>query len=161
MQSAAWDSSAFVLTYDQSGGWYDHVPPPRVDAHGYGFRVPALLVSPYARAGHIDRTQLDFTSLLRFIEDNYGLAPLTERDAKANSIAPAFDFISPPRAPEIIPTARPAPPRPEPRRIAIYGAYSGALIIAGLIVAWAKLRTRRPGQRPVPPGPRTRQDGVA
>ena len=161
MESTAWSSSAFVLTYDQSGGWYDHVEPPQVDDYGPGFRVPALLVSPYARQGRIDSTQLDFTSLLRFIEDNYKLDSLTERDQNAKSIAPAFNFTQAPRAPKIVPTARPTPPKSEPRRIAIYGAYSGALIVAGLIVAWAKLRTRRPRQRPLPPGPRLPQDDAA
>lgn len=161
MKSTAWNNSAFVLSYDRAGGWYDHVKPPQVDAHGLGFRVPALLVSPYARQGHINSTPLDFTSLLRFIEDNYDLQPLTERDKNANSIVSAFDFQQPPRAPEIVPTARPTPPKPEPRRAAIYGAYSGALIVAGLIVAWAKLRTRRPRQRTLPPGPRLPQDDAA
>ena len=65
-----------MLTYDSWGGWYDHVPPPVVDRYGYGFRVPALLVSPYAKRGTIDHATLDFTSILRFIEDNWRLAPL-------------------------------------------------------------------------------------
>src|SRR5205823_7467839 len=84
-RSEAWDSSVFMLAYDDWGGWYDHVPPPQVDAFGYGFRVPAILVSPYARRGRIDHTELDFTSILRFIEDNWNLAPLATRDAQANS----------------------------------------------------------------------------
>jgi phospholipase C len=61
MQSESWDSSAFLLTYDDWGDWYDHVPPPQVDQYGYGFRVPTLLVSPYARRGFVDHTQLDHT----------------------------------------------------------------------------------------------------
>ena len=75
MRSSAWDSSAFVMAYDDWGGWYDHVNPPRVDAYGYGLRVAALMVSPYAKEGHIDHTQLDFTSILKFIETNWGVAP--------------------------------------------------------------------------------------
>jgi phospholipase C len=161
MQSTAWDSSAFVLTYDQSGGWYDHVPPPRIDADGYGFRVPALLVSPYARAGYIDHTQLDVTSLLRFIEDNYALPSLTARDAQAQSIIGAFDFSQPPRAPAIVAAARPTPPAPEPRRVAIFGMYGGALLGATLVIAWAALRTRRPRRRFAMAGPRPPQDGAA
>jgi phospholipase C len=161
MQSTAWDSSAFVLTYDQSGGWYDHVAPPRVDANGYGFRVPALLVSPYARAGQVDHTQLDVTSLLRFIEDNYGLPSLTARDAQAQSILGAFDFSQPPRPPVIVAMTRPAPPAPEPRRAAIFGMYGGALLGATLIIAWAALRTRRPRRRIAVRAPRPSQDGAA
>ena len=97
MQSDAWNSSAFLITYDDWGGWYDHVPPPQVDEYGYGFRVPALLVSPYARKGHIDHTQLDHTSILKFIESNWDIPALAERDARANNFLSAFDFSSPPR----------------------------------------------------------------
>lgn len=109
MQSEAWYHSAFLLTYDDWGGWYDHVPPPQIDEYGYGFRVPALLISPYAPRGHIDSTVLDFTSILRFIEDNWSVQPLASRDAQANSLASAFDFSSPPRDPAIIPWERPQP----------------------------------------------------
>ncbi len=70
MTSNSWKSSAFHVTYDDWGGWYDHVAPPQVDEHGYGFRVPALLISPYARRGYIDKTELDYTSILKFIEEN-------------------------------------------------------------------------------------------
>ena len=73
---------------------------------GRGFRVPALLVSPYAREGAVDSTVLDHTSILRFIEDNWGVAPLTRRDARANGLASAFDFGSPPRRAEIIAATR-------------------------------------------------------
>ena len=83
--------------YDDWGGWYDHVKPPQVDQYGYGFRVPSLLVSPYARKGYIEKTTLDFTSILRFIEDNWELNPSLTRDAHANSIASGFDFGKAPR----------------------------------------------------------------
>ena len=99
MRSSAWDSSLFALTWDDWGGWYDHVPPPQVDGDGYGFRVPAIFISPYARRGTIDNTTYDFTSILRFIEDNWGLAPLTARDATANSVANALDLSRAPAAP--------------------------------------------------------------
>ena len=106
MRSEYWESSAFIWSYDDWGGWYDHVPPPQVDEYGYGFRVPALLVSAYAKAGYIDSTELDYTSVLKFIEDNWGVAPLAERDANANSIANAFDFTQPPRPAVFIPYER-------------------------------------------------------
>lgn len=140
MQSDAWSSSIFMWTYDNWGGWYDHVPPPRVDKHGYGFRVPALLVSAYARQGYIDSTELDFTSILRFIEDNWDLAPLADRDARANSIVSALDFSHPPRQPFLITFSREAnKPSQEPRRSVIYAAYGAAVIFTGLIFTFVHL----------------------
>jgi phospholipase C len=108
MQSDYWERSLFMWTYDDWGGWYDHVPPPSVDDYGYGFRVPALLVSAYAKRGHIESATLDYTSILRFITDNWGLAPLAERDAAATSIAGALDFDAPPREARFVPFARPS-----------------------------------------------------
>ncbi len=134
MQSSAWPSSAFLLTYDDWGGWYDHVAPPQVDEHGYGFRVPALLVSPYARRGAIDSTELDFTSILRFIEDNWGLPSLSTRDARANSIAGGFDFAAAPRSAVVIPFNRVDTSVPSaPERAVIYLAYGGGLAVSVLV----------------------------
>ncbi|MCX2728252.1 alkaline phosphatase family protein [Thermomicrobium sp. 4228-Ro] len=137
MRSPSWHQSAFMVTYDDWGGWYDHVPPPQVDDYGYGFRVPAFLVSPYAKRGFIDSTTYDFTSILKFIEENWNLEPLAARDAAATSLANAFDFESPPRAPVFIPWDWPTPPpAPEPRRSAVYGVYSlvtGIGIVAFLV----------------------------
>src|SRR5215208_8196535 len=118
MQSDAWERSAFFITYDDWGGWYDHVPPPQIDERGYGFRVPSLLVSPYARNGHIDHTLLDHTSILKFIEENWNIPPLAERDAKANNFSSAFDFTMNPRPAVFVSTVREVPEaRIEPRRI--------------------------------------------
>jgi len=140
MQSDSWKSSAYFLTYDDWGGWYDHVSPPQVDARGYGFRVPSLLVSPYAREGYIDHTLLDHTSILKFIEQNWNIPPLAERDAKANNFTSAFDFSSPPRQPVFIAATREVPaPRIEPRRIVIYAAYGAAMFFAFLILARAAM----------------------
>jgi phospholipase C len=97
-KSPYWTSLAVFVTWDDYGGFYDHVPPPQVDGFGYGFRVPCLVVSPYARSGYLDHTPNDHTSILRFIEDRYGLSPLGSRDAAANGLAEAFDFASTPRA---------------------------------------------------------------
>ena len=97
IESPEWKSSAFLLSYDEWGGWYDHVKPPQIDKYGYGFRVPALLVSPYAKRGFIDSTQLDYTSILHFIEQNWNLKPLTSRDAHAHTIAAGLDFQQVPR----------------------------------------------------------------
>lgn len=107
MQSDYWKDSAIILTYDQAGGWYDHVaPPPASEDNNYrefGFRVPALIISPYAKEGYIDNTFYDATSVLKFIETVFGLPPLTENDKKANNMLNAFDFNNAPREPFIPP----------------------------------------------------------
>jgi phospholipase C len=138
MRSSSWCSSAFLLTYDDWGGWYDHVPPPQVDKNGYGMRVPALLVSPYARRGHIDSTVLDFTSVMKFVEENWSIQPLASRDAQANSFMAAFDFSMPPRQPVFLPFERVAKEeKVEPRRVVIYAAYGGAIVFAAFLMVWA------------------------
>jgi phospholipase C len=93
--SPYWCSTALFITWDDFGGFFDHVPPPNqpnADVYGPGFRVPLLIISPYARAGFIDSHQWDFTSMLRFAEVNFGLAALTPRDAGAGDMMSAFDF---------------------------------------------------------------------
>lgn len=138
MQSDAWPSSAFMISYDDWGGWYDHVVPPQVDEYGYGFRVPALLVSPYARRGFIDSTELDHTSVLRFIEDNWGVPALGRRDAQASTFTAAFDFAQTPRKPQFILAERAtAAQRVTPRRDIIYGLYGAGLGAACLIIGFA------------------------
>jgi phospholipase C len=87
-----WDASAIFVTWDCFGGFYDHVVPPQVDQYGYGFRVPCLVISPYSRHGYVDKTTNDHTSILKFIEDRYELAPLSTRGMAANNMAEAFDF---------------------------------------------------------------------
>ncbi|MCI4352632.1 MAG: alkaline phosphatase family protein [Thermoplasmata archaeon] len=96
-KSPYWPSLALFVTWDDYGGFYDHVPPPQVDAFGYGFRVPCLVISPYARRGFIDHTVNDHTSILKFVETQYSLSPLSTRDALANNLSEAFDFAAPPR----------------------------------------------------------------
>jgi phospholipase C len=102
MESRYWDSSALMWSYDGSGGWFDGVRPPKADGQTLGFRVPALLVSAYARKGQVNHTVLDYTSALKFIEQNWGLASLTARDAHANSLGSAFDFAAGPRPPVLL-----------------------------------------------------------
>ena len=137
MRSDYWDSSAFLLAYGGWGGWYDHVKPTQVDAHGYGFRVPALLVSAYARQGAIDSTTLDYTSVLKFIEANWHLRPLADRDAAATSIVSAFDFTKPPRPPAFLSVGSGSGPRVEPNRAVLYAAYAAAVVLALLLLLWA------------------------
>jgi phospholipase C len=71
MRSPCWDSSAIFLSWDDWGGFYDHVVPPVIDGEGYGFRVPGMVISPYARAGYIDHQQLSHDAYLKFIEDDF------------------------------------------------------------------------------------------
>jgi len=71
MQSPDWGSTAIFLSWDDWGGFYDHVTPPRVDQNGYGLRVPGLVISPYARRGYIDHQTLSFDAYLKFIEDDF------------------------------------------------------------------------------------------
>ena len=144
MRSNSWDSSAFLLTYDDWGGWYDHVVPIHVDEYGYGPRVPAILVSPYAKTGYIDHTVLDFTSILKFIEENWNIAPLAERDANASNFLSAFDFNQSPRLPIFLPLTRisAATPKKDPSGV-IYLGYGGALSVAILSISLASFLTRR------------------
>src|SRR5260370_32931854 len=76
MQGPLWSSTALFLTWDDFGGFYDHVPPPEVDRFGFGPRVPLLIISPYARHGHISHAVYEVSSLLKFVERRFGLAPL-------------------------------------------------------------------------------------
>lgn len=138
MRSEYWNSSAFMLLYDDWGGWYDHVTPPQVDEYGFGPRVPALLVSPYARKGYIDNTQLDFTSVLKFIEYNWSVKSIAKRDASANNFLSAFDFQQPPRRAEFLPLSRESSTalKKAPTKI-IYTAYGFALFLAFLTIGSA------------------------
>jgi phospholipase C len=115
MQGPDWGSTAIFLTWDDWGGFYDHVVPPRVDGNGYGLRVPAMVISPYARRGFIDHTQLSFDSYLRLIEDRFlrgqRLDPDTDgrpdarptvRERLANPLRKAFDFSQEPMPPVVL-----------------------------------------------------------
>jgi len=97
-KSPEWQDSAIIITYDEHGGQWDHVAPPKVDKWGPGTRVPALVISPYAKKGFVDHTQMDTTSILAFIEYQYGLQPLGDRDTKAANMTSAFDFSQTPSA---------------------------------------------------------------
>ena len=112
-QSAYWHTTAvIVVVWDDWGGFYDHVPPPFVDQWGgLGFRVPMLVVSPYARGrmrsqpGYISHTQYEFGSILKFIENIWGLGSLGTTDKRANSIVDCFDFTQSPRPFKQIPSS--------------------------------------------------------
>ena len=95
--SKYWKSSAIVVLWDDSGGFYDHVPPPFYDDQGgLGFRFPMLIISPYVQP-HVEHTQYETTSVLRFIEDNWNLGTLGQEDKRAIGIENAFNFNQTPR----------------------------------------------------------------
>jgi len=153
MQSRYWNSSALLVSYDGSGGWFDHVRPPGSGPDALGFRVPALLVSAYAVRGQVNHAVLSYESALRFIEQNWGLSPLTARDASANSLTSAFDFATGPRPGTVLPplSAAPAgqlrtPHAPSAPVAAVYGFYgtaAAASIALVLAASWPRLTRRR------------------
>jgi phospholipase C len=97
-KSTYWKTTAIVIVWDDWGGFYDHVPPPQLDYEGLGFRVPMIVISPYAKQGYVSHTQYEFGSLLKFIEQTYSLGSLGTTDVRANSISDAFNFNQSPRA---------------------------------------------------------------
>ncbi len=118
MHSPDWDSTAIFLAWDDWGGFYDHVKPVPVDANGYGFRVPALVISPYAKKGYIDHQTLSFDAYLKFIENDFlhgqRLDPKTDGrpdrrpDIRENApilgdLGKDFDFNQKPRPPLLLP----------------------------------------------------------
>ncbi len=128
--SPNWSDSALFITYDEHGGFYDHVPPPPAcvpDAippnllagdvvaafDRYGIRVPFVVVSPFARRKYVSHTVTDQTSVLRFIQTRFDLPALTNRDANADPLLEFFDFASPPfMTPPNLPAARIDPDHP-------------------------------------------------
>jgi phospholipase C len=90
--SPHWNHTAIIITYDENGGFWDHVAPPVVDRWGPGSRVPAIVISPFARQGYVDHHRYDTTSILALIEQRWGLAPLSSRDAAADPLSGAFEF---------------------------------------------------------------------
>ena len=118
MKGPDWNSTAIFLTWDDWGGFYDHVVPPRVDRNGYGLRVPAIVISPYARRGFIDHQVLSFDAYDKFIEDDFlhgqridprsDGRPDPRPDVRENmkilgDLIAAFDFKQRPRPPVTLP----------------------------------------------------------
>jgi phospholipase C len=125
MQSPDWSSTAIFLSWDDWGGFYDHVVPPKVDQNGYGLRVPGLVISPYAKHGYVDHQILSFDAYVKFIEDDFlggqRLDPKTdgrpdprpdvrENASQLGNLPSDFDFNQPPRKPTILPTNPPPGP---------------------------------------------------
>lgn len=87
-----WNDTAIIITYDEHGGQWDHVAPPKDNRWGPGSRVPAIVISKYAKHGFVDKTVYDTTSILKTIELRWGLPSLTDRDKNAPDMTNAFDF---------------------------------------------------------------------
>jgi phospholipase C len=94
-KSKYWKDTAVVLMWDDWGGWYDSVPPPQVTYTSLGFRVPMIVISPFAKRTVV-HTEYNFGSVLKFIEQTFGLGSLGVSDASANSIGDSFDFSQTP-----------------------------------------------------------------
>jgi len=118
MQGPNWNSTAIFVSWDEWGGFYDHVAPPKVDHSGYGFRTPAFMISPYARRGYIDHQTLSFDAYLKFIEDLFlgrqRLDPandgrpdprptVRENVPQLGDLMAEFDFSQAPRKPMVLP----------------------------------------------------------
>ena len=121
MHSRFWDSTAIVVTWDDFGGFYDHIAPPQVNAWGLGPRVPTLVISPYARRGYVDHATYSFASLLRLVELRFSLPAMTTLDSQAAAPFGSFDFNAAPAAPFLLPP-HPCPIIPNVR---ISGAEQG------------------------------------
>lgn len=97
-KSKYWKSTAIFIFWDDYGGWYDPEPPAYVDYDGLGFRLPMLIISPYAKKGYVSHVHYEHGSILKFIEDQFGLGRLADSDRRANSPEQdCFDFNQPPR----------------------------------------------------------------
>ena len=102
-KSKYWDTTAVIVLWDDWGGWYDPVPPPQINYTSLGFRVPMIVISPFSQPSTVVHTQYQFGSILKFIEDNFGLGSLHTTDATLTSMADIFNF-----------SQKPIPFRPEP-----------------------------------------------
>jgi phospholipase C len=109
MNSPAWSSTAIFVVWDEWGGFYDHVPPPQIDAISYGFRVPLISISPYTKAGSspdggsISSTMYSHESILKFIEDNWDIPSMTPADGRANDMMDMFNFSRTPNPRLVLP----------------------------------------------------------
>jgi phospholipase C len=103
MQGPDWPTTAIVISWDDFGGFYDHVPPPQVDFYGLGIRVPMIVISPYVKENTVSHTVYEPASILQLIENRFRLKSLTARDVQANSLLDMFDFTQSPAPPLVLP----------------------------------------------------------
>lgn len=112
MKSRDWNNTAIFISWDDWGGFYDHVPPPKIDKFGLGLRVPGLVISPYAKQNFIDHKTFSFESWLRIVEERFGIIPMTARDRNAGDMLDAFDFNQKPRSPVLLSPTKKGSPYP-------------------------------------------------
>ncbi|MGH2449283.1 MAG: phospholipase C [Chloroflexota bacterium] len=132
-----WDHTAIILTWDDWGGFYDHVKPPKGPNPliEYGFRVPAIVISPYAKRGYVDHTMYSFVSIVRFVEKVYHLPALAKFDRESNGLLNAFNFRQKPAKPLIL-QQRNCPPRRVPAYRPTRTYAIGGVVVAGLGTIW-------------------------
>jgi phospholipase C len=106
--SQYWADTAIFVTWDDWGGWNDHVAPPILNSYEYGFRVPVLVISPYTKSGYASHVQHNFGSIVKFVEENYGLPSLGYADATSDDFSDCFDFNQTPLTFQTIPAPLPA-----------------------------------------------------
>jgi phospholipase C len=106
--SPYWSTTAIFITWDDWGGWYDHVAPPIYDSYENGFRVPLIVVSPYAKQHYVSHVIHDFGSILKFIEKDFDLSSLGYADARADDLSDCFDLSQSPSAFRSIPAKQDA-----------------------------------------------------
>ena len=94
--SPFWNSTAIFITYDDWGGWYDHVVPPQLDQNGLSYRLPMIVVSTYAKRGYVSHMQHEAGSILKFTEETFGLPSLGTTDVRSDDFLDAFDFTQTP-----------------------------------------------------------------
>jgi len=176
MKSPDWNSTAIFLTWDDWGGFYDNVVPPRADRNGYGFRVPAMVISPYAKKGYIDHQVLSSDAYLKFIEDDFlggaRLNPQTDGrpdprpDVRENqpilgNLLKDFNFSQRPRPPFLLPTNPPTDSPSIPPYFTVAPACDGCVfdapgVVRGLRVAGVPLPGPEEPAQAVFPAPRHR-----
>ena len=116
MDGPDWYSTAIFISWDDWGGFYDHVPPPKIDQYGLGIRVPGLVISPYAKEGYIDHNTYSFESWLRIVEERFDVQPMTARDTNAKDMIDSFDFMQKPRPPTNLSATRAGSAYPRPKQ---------------------------------------------
>jgi phospholipase C len=102
MQGPDWKSTAIFISWDDWGGFYDHLSPPQIDQYGLGIRVPGIVISPYARQNYVDHHTYSFESWLRIVEERFGIQPMVARDTNALDMLDGFNFQQTPRPPYIL-----------------------------------------------------------
>ncbi len=106
-ESRYWNHAAIFVTWDDWGGWYDHVKPPQYNSYELGLRVPLIVISPYARAHHVSHREHEFGSILKFTEKALGLGSLGTTDVRSDDLDDCFNFFAKPRPFKMIPASLP------------------------------------------------------